>query len=173
MNKMVNHLRSTAQRCLTIWKFDINALSFIVGSDAGGVGSLPDEVDDDHLPSDGTQGAWMVLVAERIPKGTEKVRVSPLSWRSLKLKRRVPSTLAGEALAMSQGVSQVEWLQILMRDAIYGDITGKEVWLRFVLCFATVIHLLVLLKPRSLMPNLCLMWFKRVLVPPKKTEERP
>ena len=124
MNKMVNHLRSTAQCCLTIWKFDINALSFIVGSDAGGVGSLPDEVDDDHLPSDGTQGAWMVLVAERIPKGTEKVRVSPLSWRSLKLKRRVPSTLAGEALAMSQEVSQVEWLQILMRDAIYGDTSG-------------------------------------------------
>ncbi len=104
MNKMANHLRSTAQRCLTNWKFDINALSFVVGSDAGGVGPLPDEVDDDHLPSDGTQGAWMVLAAERIPKGTEKVRVSPLSWRSSKLKRRVPSTLAGEALAMSQGV---------------------------------------------------------------------
>ncbi len=81
MNKMVNHLRSTAQRCLTIWKFDINALSFIVGSDAGGVGYLADEVDDDHLPSDGSQGAWMVLVAERIPKGAEKVRVSPVSWR--------------------------------------------------------------------------------------------
>ena len=138
MNKMANHLRSTAQRCLTIWKFDINALSFVVGSDAGGVGPLPDEVDDDHLPSDGTQGAWMVLAAERIPKGTEKVRVSPLSWRSSKLKRRVPSTLAGEALAMSQGVSQVEWLQILMRDALYGDITGD--WQRSVTPFCLMLR---------------------------------
>eukprot|EP00439_Symbiodinium_sp_Y106_P016539 s1065_g2.t1 len=42
MNKMVAHLRSTASRPLVLWKFDLDRMAFIVGSDAGGVGSLPE-----------------------------------------------------------------------------------------------------------------------------------
>ena len=98
MNRMVGHLRSTAQRPLILWKMNPFSMSFIAGSDAGGVGSLPDSQDCDGLVSDGTQGAWMVLMAEALPVGTEKIKITPIAWRSCKLKRRVPSSLAGEAL---------------------------------------------------------------------------
>ena len=36
MDKMVTHLRSSASRPLIFWKFDIQNMAFIVGSDAGG-----------------------------------------------------------------------------------------------------------------------------------------
>ena len=125
MNKMVSHLRNTASRPLILWKFDIENMAFIVGSDAGGVGSLPQSCEGDGLPSDGTQGAWLVLAAERLPTGAERVRVSPVCWRSAKLKRRVPSTLAGEALALSQGMAQVEWMQVMLRSVLVGDVSGE------------------------------------------------
>ena len=124
MNRMVGHLRSTAQRPLILWKIKPSDMSFIAGSDAGGVGSLPDQTDPDGLVSDGTQGAWMVLLAETLPSGTEKVKVFPITWRSCKLKRRVPSTLAVEALSLSQSVAEVEFLQVLMRDVLDGDVSG-------------------------------------------------
>ena len=41
MNKMVTHLRSTAQHPLILWKMNVDTLSFVVVSGAGGVGSLP------------------------------------------------------------------------------------------------------------------------------------
>jgi len=91
----------------------------------GGVGSLPESCESDGLPSDGTQGAWLVLAAEHLPSGDERVRVSPVCWRSAKLKRRVPSTLAGEALALSQGMAQVEWMQVLFRSVLVGDVSGE------------------------------------------------
>ena len=125
MNKMVSHLRNTASRPLILWKFDIENMAFIVGSDAGGVGSLPQSCEGDGSPSDGTQGAWLVLAAERLPTGAERVRVSPVCWRSAKLKRRVPSTLAGEALALSQGMAQVVWMQVMLRSVLVGDVSGE------------------------------------------------
>ena len=39
------------------------------------------------------------------------VKVSPISWRSPKLQRKVSSTLAGETLALSRVVAEVEWLR--------------------------------------------------------------
>ena len=89
------------------------------------MGSLPQSCEGDGLPSDGTQGAWLVLAAERLPTGAERVRVSPVCWRSAKLKRRVPSTLAGEALALSQGMAQVEWMQVMLRSVLVGDVSGE------------------------------------------------
>ena len=138
MNKMVTHLRSTAQRPLILWKMNVDTLSFVVVSDAGGVGSLPCDASGDDLPSDGTQGAWLVLACEQLPHGTERVRVSPICWRSSKLKRRVPSTLAGEALAMSQGVCQVEWLQVMFRDILHGDVTSD--WEKCLNPFVVALH---------------------------------
>ena len=147
MNKMVTHLRSTAQRPLILWKMNPDTLSFVVVSDAGGVGSLPRDASGDDLPSDGTQGAWMVLASEQLPHGTERVRVSPICWRSSKLKRRVPSTLAGEALAMSQGVSQVEWLQVMFRDILHGDVTSD--WEKCLNPFVVALHDSSQLKGRA------------------------
>ena len=81
VNKVVNHLRCTASRPITIWRFDPKSMVFVVCSDAGGVNTKNhDLVDELGLPSDATQGSWMVLTAERLPEGN---RASP--WVRLRL----------------------------------------------------------------------------------------
>ena len=123
VNKYVNHLRSTADRPLKLWQFDPTSMCFIVCSDAGGINSKGvDLVDSDGLPSDATQGAWLVLAAEKLPHGRQQVRASPIAWRSSKLKRKVFSTYGGETQAMLQGVNEVDWLQVMYRDATAHDV---------------------------------------------------
>jgi hypothetical protein len=127
VNKFVNFLRSTAERPLKIWRFDPSAMCFIVCSDAGGINTKGLELqDEDGLPTDATQGAWIVLTAERLPCGRQRVRASPMAWRSSKLKRKVFSTYGGETQAMLQGVNEVDWLQIMYRDATAHDVQLKN-----------------------------------------------
>ena len=83
------------------------------GLDAGGVNTKEALLDGDGLPTDATQGAWLVLTAEALPERDRRVRASPMSWRSSKLKRNVFSTLGGETQAMLQGVNEVEWMQVM------------------------------------------------------------
>ena len=126
-NKAVNHLRGTATRPLTLWKFRPEDMSFIVVSDAGGVSmNGATTTDSAGLPSDATQGAFMVLAAESLPTDGRPLRASPITWRSSKLKRKVLSTFGGETQAMLQGVSEVDWLQILYRDAVFHDVQIRE-----------------------------------------------
>ena len=122
LNKYVNHLRSTADRQIKIWRFEPTEMVFISISDAGGITVRDGEVDDEGLPTDSTQGAWAVFTAERHPVGAQQVKATPVAWRSSKLKRKVFSTFGGETQAMLQGVNEVEWLQIMYRDAIFHDI---------------------------------------------------
>ena len=127
VNKVVNHLRCTASRPITIWKFNPDTMVFIVCSDAGGINTKHHElVDELGLPTDATQGSWMVLTAERLPEGNRAVRATPITWRSSKLKRKVFSTFGGETQAMLQGVNEVDWLQIMYRDASRHDVELKE-----------------------------------------------
>ena len=126
VNKFVNHLQNTAKRPLVLWKFRPENLTFVMVSDAGGVKAHADSVDEGGLPSDTTQGAWMVLVAESLPKDDRRVRASPISWRSGKLRRKVLSTFGGETQAMLQGVAETDWLQIMFRDAIHHDVALKD-----------------------------------------------
>ena len=122
-NKFVNFLRSTSDRPLKIWRFDPKGMCFIVCSDAGGINTKgADLVDSEGFPTDATQGAWMVLAAERLPIGRQQVRASPIAWRSSKLKRKVFSTYGGETQAMLQGVNEVDWLQVMYRDATSHDV---------------------------------------------------
>lgn len=126
-NKAVNHLRGTATRPLIIWKFRPEDMTFIVVSDAGGVSmNGATTTDSTGLPSDATQGAFMVLTAESVPTNGRPMRASPITWRSSKLKRKVLSTFGGETQAMLQGVSEVDWLQILYRDAVFHDVQIRE-----------------------------------------------
>eukprot|EP00913_Durusdinium_trenchii_P008595 g8070.t1 len=107
VNKFVNFLRSTASRPLILWRYDPEEMCFIACSDAGGINVQgTDQLDEDGLPQDATQGAWMVLAAERLPEGKRPVRASPITWRSSKLKRKVFSTFGGETQAMLQGVNE-------------------------------------------------------------------
>lgn len=116
LNKIASHLRNTAQQCLTLHRFGPKT-SFIVAS-GGGVDGKP--VLDNQ--EDTVQGAWVVLMANKIPSASFKTKVSIISWRSAKLRRRVSSTLASEALAFSQSLGEVEWLQIMFRDIVHGDV---------------------------------------------------
>ena len=100
VNRFVNHLRNTASRPLRIWQLDPTAMVFLMISDAGGVNSKQELTDDEGLPADTTQGAWMVLTAETFPEGDRRVKASPMAWRSSKLKRKVFSTFGGETQAM-------------------------------------------------------------------------
>ncbi|CAE7346579.1 RE1 [Symbiodinium natans] len=122
VNKTINYLRNTASRPLVIWKFHPSNMAFIAVSDAGGVGQKYDSLDEEGLPTDGTQGAWMVMAAECLPIGNQRVKATPLAWRSSRLKRKVFSTFGGETQAMLQAINEVDWLQIMMRDAVQHDI---------------------------------------------------
>ena len=125
MNRMVIHIKSTASQPLVLHKFDNSKMVFIAASDAGGVGSKP-IIEDQHEVSDTVQGAWIVFASDQFPSANNKVRISTLSWRSSKLKRKVSSTLASEALAFSQALSEIEWLQVMVRDVLHGDINRTD-----------------------------------------------
>lgn len=98
----------------------------IAASDAGGVDSLPPSPDS---AIDNVQGAWVIMAAGRMPSASQNTKVSILSWRSSKLRRRVASTLASEALAFSQALAEVEWVQIMIRDVMYGDVLRRD-WMQ-------------------------------------------
>jgi len=88
----------------------------IAASDAGGVAGKPvREEDPNGELEDTVQGACVILAANKMPSASHRTKVPFLPWRSSKLKRRVSSTLAGEALAFSQAMAGVEWLQLMVR----------------------------------------------------------
>ena len=45
-----------------------------------------------------------------------------MAWKSSKLKRKFFSTYGGETQAMLQGVNEVDWLQIMYRDATLHEV---------------------------------------------------
>ncbi|CAE7233206.1 unnamed protein product [Symbiodinium natans] len=126
VNKCVNHLNNTADRAITLWKFVPDEMSFVVVTDAGGITTRPGEEDEMGLPVDATQGAWAVIATSHLPTGRERVKGSLLAWRSSKLKRKVFSSFGGEAQAMLQGINEVDWLQVMVRDAVIHDVQLRD-----------------------------------------------
>eukprot|EP00959_Pyramimonas_sp_CCMP1952_P354018 7417028-Pyramimonas_sp.AAC.1 len=100
-------------------------MSFVSFSDAGGIGGLGTD-DSKGLPNDPTQGALIVLACDRNIENNKCVRTSILAWRSSRLRRKVLSTLAGETQALSSAVAEVEYLQIMHRDAALRDVTIRD-----------------------------------------------
>ena len=45
-----------------------------------------------------------------------------MSWRSQRIKRAVASTVAAETLALSAATAEAQWLPVLWRDAVFGDV---------------------------------------------------
>ena len=111
VNKCINHLHNAADRPLIIWRFNPSEMAFVVITDAGGISIREGEVDTDGL-----------IATEHLPIGRERVKGSLLAWRSSKLKRKVFSSFRYEAQAMLQGVNEVDWLQIMIRDATHHDV---------------------------------------------------
>ena len=138
LNKLAVHLRNTAQQALTLHKFDNDQMIFIAASDAGGVDSLPVSEETGKV-SDTVQGAWVIMASDRMPSASHRARVSILSWRSAKLKRRVSSTLAGEALSFSQALGEMEWLQVMFRDIVFNDVCRKD-WRQTLMPFIGVLR---------------------------------
>jgi len=139
LNKLITHLRNTAQQNLVLHRFESSKMTFITAPDAGGIDSSPPVEGNEEMVSDAVQGAWVIFASDRIPSHSGKVKVSTLSWRSSKLKRRVSSTLAGEALSFSQALSEVEYLQIMFRDVVFGDVDRAD-WQKSLLPFLSVLR---------------------------------
>ena len=138
LNKMVGHLRSTPKQGIRLRRFDPEHMCFIGMSDAGGVDGKVTREGADGLIEDPVQGSWLVMASDRVPSHDQHLKVSVLSWRSTKLKRRVTSTLASETLAFSQCLGEVEWLQVLYRDMVYGDVQA-ETWHKVVQPFTCLL----------------------------------
>ena len=140
LNKLIAHIKGTASQPLVLHKFRNEDMVFIASSDAGGVAakSPVEELPGQEL-TDPIQGAWVVLAAEKIPAANRPVKVSVLSWRSSKLKRRVASTLASEALAFDQALGELEWLQIMFRDVVHHDVNRSD-WRRSITPFQAVLR---------------------------------
>ena len=126
LNKMIGYLRSTSTQGLRIQQFYPKDMTFIGISDAGGVDGDVRGYGPGGLPEDPVQGAWLVLASNLLPAHDQKIKVSVLSWRSSKLKRRVTSTMASETLSLSQCLGEIEWLQIFYRDIFYGDVQTRD-----------------------------------------------
>ena len=118
LNKIAVHLRSTARQALILHQFDSEKMVFVAASDAGGIDGKPIL----NSNEDTVQGAWVILATGSLPSASHGRKASILSWRSSKIKRRVASTLAGEALAFSQALGELEWLQVMFRDVVFGDV---------------------------------------------------
>ena len=123
LNKLISHLRNTAQQSLVLHGFKNEDMILISASDAGGVDSMPSS---GSTELDTIQGAWVIMAADRLPSASQRTKVSILSWRSSKLRRKVASTLASETLAFSQSLGEVEWIQIMIRDIVNGDVSRKD-----------------------------------------------
>ena len=139
LNKMVGHLRSTARQGIRLQPFDPEKMTFIGVSDAGGVDGITKTTGDDGLLEDPVQGSWIILGSDRVPTHDQQLKVSVLSWRSTKLRRRVTSTLASETLAFSQCLGEIEWMQVLYRDVVYGDV-NPEMWRNVVQPFSCLLR---------------------------------
>ena len=138
MNKLISHLRSTASQPLILHKFHNANLIFLAASDAGGIDSVPPVCEQPGQELiDNVQGAWVIMLTDKLPSASGKIRVSILSWRSAKLKRRVASTLASETLAFGQSLGELEWLQLMVRDVLHGDVC-KENWVKSLSPFLTI-----------------------------------
>ena len=126
LNKAIGHLRSSATQPLRIRGYEPQQMTFIGVSDAGGVDGEVRGNNEAGLIEDPVQGAWMVLTSNTLPTHDRRIPVSVISWRSSKLKRRVTSTMAGETQALSQCLGEVEWLQVMHQDLVYGDVDTKN-----------------------------------------------
>ena len=128
VNKLVRYLRGSASDAITLWSIPMAEFTLVTLSDAGGIGGAPsvERLEEDGMPSDVTQGAWMILATNGSLAQGDSAPTSILSWRSSKLRRRVSSTLAGETLALSAAIAEVEWFQSLLRDVMFGDLISSR-----------------------------------------------
>ncbi|KAK9523757.1 hypothetical protein VZT92_017657 [Zoarces viviparus] len=109
-NKLVRKLKSEE----VILRFQYlgrdSSLKLVVFSDSS-MGNLPDG---------GTQGGHLVMLMG------ENGRFSPICWQSKRIRRVVRSTLAGETLALADGIDSAVFLATLYSELTTGDCTRNN-----------------------------------------------
>lgn len=115
-NAAAQLLRSTAALEIIVWKFDFRNMQLIAVSDCSGAG-IADGVRD--------QGAWLILAAQGDLQTGVSAKVTPVAWRSTRLRRLVSCTLAGEMQAPTQVVYELQWLQLQLQDATSSNIVSR------------------------------------------------
>jgi len=108
-NKVVRKLKSehVTLKFHNLGKED--SLKLVVFSDAS-MGNLPDG---------GTQGGHLIVLMG------EKGRFSPICWKSKRIRRVVRSTLAGETLAMADGIDNAIFLSSLYSELTTGMVKQR------------------------------------------------
>ena len=102
-NKVIRRIKSE-QVDLKFHNLGSGQLSLLVYTDAS-LGNLPDG---------GTQGGYIIFLAN------EKGKVIPICWNSKKIRRVVRSTLAGETLAMAEGIDVAIFVSTLFTELTTG-----------------------------------------------------
>lgn len=113
MLKACKLLRATASQSITIWKLDLDRVCHLTFSDCGGIGSAS---------KGGAQSSWITGIADIAVSNGGRGRFSPMAWKSNKIKRAVPSTIAGETYSLSDCLGEAEWIALLIKDARTGDV---------------------------------------------------
>ncbi len=93
------------------------SLTFVTASDAGGPGSAK---------RGGAPAGLVVLAADSGIRSSQRAKTSLLSWRSQRLKRVVASTVTAETLSSSGAIAEAQWLQVLWRDLMFGDVARPD-----------------------------------------------
>ncbi|CAK0800566.1 unnamed protein product, partial [Prorocentrum cordatum] len=115
--KVCKHVKAPLEQRLTTWALDPSSVTFVTASDAGGPGSAR---------RGGAQGAWLITVADSAIRDDRRARVSLPAWRSPRIKRAAPSTVAAETLALPGATGEAQWMQVLWRDAVWGDVPRPD-----------------------------------------------
>ena len=105
INKLVRKLKSDEVTLKFQHLGKDDSLKLVVFSDSS-MGNLPDG---------GTQGGHLILLMG------ENGRFSPICWQSKRIRRVVRSTLAGETLALADGIDNAIFLATLFSELTVGD----------------------------------------------------
>ena len=107
INKAILELHNTSETFLRILPIKLSEGVWMVFSDAS-VGNEGDK----------SQGGFLIAYAEdRITKG-ELAKISINSWKSHRLRRAVKASLGSEALAMDDGLAELEWIKALFCEIV-------------------------------------------------------
>ena len=103
-NKIVKFIQNTTT-FIRISNFDIEPLNIKLYSDASF----------SNLPNGGSQGGFIILLSDKYSN------VTPIAWSSINLKRVARSTIAAEALALSDGCDTSYFVASLTKEMIFTE----------------------------------------------------
>ena len=106
-NKVIQELQNTSEAYLRILPINLEDGIWLVFSDA----SLGND-------GDKSQGGFMVAFCDRCIIDGKIARLSINSWKSHRLRRAVKASLGSEALALDDGLAELEWVKALFCEAV-------------------------------------------------------